>query len=193
VSDFAVSDGTDECHAEFVPSAAVTIAIRHNPENLDLPIHMLNDNPLPRQPAIKPLLFHRQWSILSLLERNLTVLMKRRKPLITTVRLHLHVSTHRTAQTGFVKGKIMNTPRRLLNKKNQMRLQIDHDLRLYSMTLLLAGIVFLLFFFGRSIGLSVTSTATVFGVCPSTSSAFLPGKRNAPLRMSVFSTHSIDL
>jgi len=39
----------------------------------------------------------------------------------------------------------------------------------------------LLIFLGRSIGLSVTSTAIAFGFCTSVMSAFLPGKQNKPL------------
>jgi len=154
---------------------------------------MFNSNPLSRQSPIKRLLFRSQRTVLPLLKRHITIGMKRRNALITAVRLHLHFWTHRTARAGLVKTEIMNATRCLLDKENQERVQINHHLCLYSMTLLLAGIVLLLVFLGRSIGLSVTSMAIVFGFCPSLMSAFLPDKRNAPLRMSVFSTHSIDL
>ena len=154
---------------------------------------MLNGNPLPRQSPIKRLLLRCQRSVLALLKRHFTVGMIRGDPLITTVYLHLHIRTHRSAHAGLVKSEIVNTASGLLNEENQERIQIDDHLGLYSMTLFLAGIVLLLIFLGRSIGLSVTSTAIVLGFCPSVMSAFLPGKRNAPLRMRVFSTHSIDL
>jgi len=176
-----------------MPPASIAVTIRHNLEDLNLTIHMFNRNPLPRQAPIKQLLRRQQRTLFTPLERHFTVRMIRRHPLITTVRLDFHIRTHRRTRTLLVQSKIVNTPFGLLDRKNQERAQIDDQLRLYRMPLFLAGIVLPLFFFGRSIGLSVTSMAMVRGFCASAMSVFLPGKRKVPSRMRLFSTQTIDL
>ena len=99
---------------------------------------MLYRYALPRQPTIKSLLFRRQRVFFTLFKRYLAVGMIRCNPLITTVHLDQNLRTHRSARAALVKSKIMNTTWCLGNKKNDERVQINHHLRLYSMTLLLA-------------------------------------------------------
>jgi len=164
-----------------VPPASVTIAFGHDLADLNLPINVFDGNPFPRQLSIKRLLLRCQRPVLALLKWHLTIGMIVGNSLIATVRLDLHIRTYGSPRAGFIKSKIMNTSFGLLDKDYQERIQIDHHLCLYSMTLLLAGIVLLLIFLGRSIGLSVTSTAIAFGFCTSVMSAFLPGKQNKPL------------
>ena len=63
------------------------------------------------------------------------------------------------------------------------------DLRLSRVTFFLAGVVAPLSFFGRSMGLSVTSTSTVSYFVSGRKSAFFPGSAKEPLFISTFSTH----
>ena len=70
-----------------MPAPTVTIAVGHNLEHLNLPINMFDRNPFPRQPTIIRLLFRRQRLVLTLLERQLTVLMIGGNALVTAVRL----------------------------------------------------------------------------------------------------------
>ena len=67
---------------------------------------------------------------------------------------------------------------------------VHDNLRFQRMTLALAGVIFFLFFLGRSIGLSPVSMSAVFTVL-AVNSAPLPGKLNCPDFISVFSTHII--
>lgn len=60
--------------------------------------------------------------------------------------------------------------------ENFLCFNVGNNLRLYRMSLLFPGIPLFLFFLGRSIGLSVTSTASVRPAFSLASNAFLPSK-----------------
>ena len=124
--------------------------------------------------------------------RNLTVGVIHCDPLITTVCFHRNLRIQCPTHAFFVKLKVVNTSFGLLHTEDQARLGIRKQLRLYGMTFLLAGIVFFLFFLGRSMGLFVTSTTIVCGLFSPAINAFLPGKRKVPSRMRTFSTQVIE-
>ena len=65
---------------------------------------------------------------------------------------------------------------------------VDHQLRLQGVMPFLAGKHALLVFFGRSTGLSVTSTTTTSRTQSDCTNAFFPGSLNRPERIKVCST-----
>jgi len=69
---------------------------------------------------------------------------------------------------------------------------VDYNLSFQSVTLLLTGVVFVLFFLGRSIGRSVASISVVL-IVSFVSNAFLPGRVNFPDFIRVFSIHMMIL
>jgi len=84
--------------------------------------------------------------------RNLTVGVIGRNPLITTVRFHRNLRIQCPAHAFFVKLEVVNTSFGLLHTEDQARLGISKQLRLYGVTLFLAGIVFFLFFLDVQLG-----------------------------------------
>src|SRR5215212_7836837 len=65
---------------------------------------------------------------------------------------------------------------------------VDNDLALYGVTLLFAAVVGFLLFFGRSIGVSATSTTTNSISWSEGCNTFLPGSLNARLLVRMSST-----
>ena len=150
----------------------VSVGVRHNLEHLDSGIGILNHDSPPGQLPIERLFRLRQLAVFALLDRYQTPGIIILNALITTVRQNQDRQTRRqNQQTRLTQREVMNAARGFVNIVNYVA--VGDNLGFDRMSLFLSGIPFFLFFLGRSIGCSVTSTATVLSV-PSCK-ACLPG------------------
>ena len=165
----------DEVHSQEVPFSSIAIPFTHDFERFDPRVDVFDDDSLGRQRVIERLLLRRQRMVFARLVRNATVSMVLQQPLITAVRQQQNSPNdrldRRLEQLEIVDGSLG-----LGRAKNFLRVNVDDDLCFYRVPLFLAGVVVFLFFLGRSIGLSVTSTAIVRPAFSLVSNAFLPGK-----------------
>ena len=170
-----IEDGTNEIHSQQVPFAAVAIPFAHDFEGFDLGIDVFNDNAFARQCTVKRLLLCRQRTIFAFFVRNLTVRVVRQQSLIAAVGQQQNSPNNRCLDHHFEQLEIMYGALFLGGTENLPCFGVNNDLRLYPVPLFLAGVPFFLFFLGRSIGLSVTSTISVRPAFAWSSNAFLPG------------------
>lgn len=77
-------------------------------------------------------------------------------------------------------AQVVHSPFARRNYKNRTTLEVNHQLRFERVPFVLATVKGLLFFWGRSIGTSVTSTITVSQATSGCCSCRLPGSRNRP-------------
>lgn len=150
----------------------VSVGVCHDLEHLDSGVGILNHNSPPGQFPIERLFRLRQFAVFTFLDRRQTPGIIILNALITTVRQNQNRQTRcQDQQTRLAQREVVNTARRLINIVNHIA--VGDNLGLDRVPFFLAGIPFFLFFLGRSIGCSVTSTATVLSV-PSCK-ACLPG------------------
>lgn len=155
--------------------SSVSIPFAHDFESFDFCVDVFNDDSFLRQLAVERFLFHRQRVIFACFVRDSAVFVQLQQPLITTVGQQQNPAKDRPNRR-FENLKIMHGPFVLGGAENFLRFDVDDDLRFYRMPFFFAGIPVFLFFLGRSIGLSVTSTARVRPAFSLDSNAFFPGK-----------------
>src|SRR5215210_3712817 len=89
---------------------------------------------------------------------------------------------------AFVKGKIMSRAATMRRADDLSGAPIDDHLAFQGVSLLLATVVGFLLFFGRSIGVSATSTTMSSISWSANCNFFLPGRVNALLLVKISST-----
>lgn len=89
--------------------------------------------------------------------------------------------------TVFEQAKVMNPTSGMCGTDDFVTQLVDNHLRFQSVPFLFSTIEALLFFFGRSIGLSVTSTTTTLISDSDPCSCFFPGRLKALDWLSAFS------
>lgn len=157
---FIIDNGAYQGHPEQMPSATVAIGIRHAFECLDARVDMLNHYSFPGKPSVVCFLPFVQRMVLACLCGDFASGMIRLYPLIPAVRLQHDLLVQRRSHAPFIQLEIMLGSAPLPYIQYLPGSPVDYHLRFYRVPLLFPGIIALLFFLGRSIGLSVTSTTT---------------------------------
>lgn len=170
--------------------SAVSVLVRHNFEYFDFCVDILDQYSFPRNTFVFVLLFFCQFTALRFLFRRFAVLMNVSNPLITAVHLCFYAIQNASADSVFVQLKIVSFSAIFRNAYDFLRTSVDHNLRFYRVLFLFAGVILPLFFLGRSIGHSVTSTRMT-SMFSSSRSVFLPGNLNFTSLTSVSSTHTM--
>jgi len=170
--------------------SAVTVFVRHNLEYFDFCVDILDQYSIPRNPSVFQFFFLGEFTAFRFLFRRFAVLVNFGNPLIAAVHLRFYALKNTSADGVFVQFEIMRFPAIFRNANDFFRPFVDNDLCFYGMFFLFPGIPLPLFFLGRSIGHSVTSTR-ITSMLSSSSNAFLPGNLNFSSCTSVFSTQTI--
>jgi hypothetical protein len=168
-------------------TAAIAVALRHDPKYLQMPDDVLHHDPQPRQLPILSLLLACQLRALRLLLRRARVLVLFLQALIAGIAQQMNACSNLAARL-FEDGKVMRLARSVSGTNDFARPAVDDHLRLDGVPLTLARIVPPLFFFGRSIGVSVASTTTTSIRLSLPRNCFLPGSRKSARRLRMSST-----
>ncbi len=118
---------------------------------------VLDHDPAARQLPVAALLFAAQFAFARLLLRRPALFMQLRQPLIAAVGEQFKALMHFEA-APLVKRKIVCRAAPVVGADDLPARAVDDDLRLQRVPLLLPAVVRLLLFFGRSTGVSATST-----------------------------------
>ena len=138
--------------------------------------------------AVVSLLLGGQFLLFAALDRVLGIGVDFLDSLVAGVEFQLDAPQHMNAGS-LIQLEIVGFPVGKSGADNAAGFLVYRDLRLERVPLLFAGIASPLSFFGRSMGLSVTSMSTVSYCVSGRTSAFLPGSLKAPLLISTSSTH----
>ena len=171
-------------------SSAVTILVRHNSEYLDLCVDILAEYSFTSNASVFRLFFLGKFASLRFLFRCFAVLVNFRYPLVSAVHLRFYALKNASADCVFVQLKIVSFAGIFRDTYDFFCTFVDNNLRFYRVFLLFSGIPLPLFFLGRSIGHSITSTK-ITSMLSSSSNTFLPGSLNLSSLTSVSSTHTI--
>lgn len=174
MSQFVVVQSGYQIEPQSKSAAAVAVAFGDNPKDFQTPNHVFNHNALTRQLPIYSALVCAQLAAFWLLDGRLRVLMDGWQTLITRIAKQPNVISNRKS-AFFEHGKIVRFADCLPGANNLARLLFNDNLRFYRVPLFLATVVSALFFFGRSIGVSVTSTTINSKVFSLARKTFLPG------------------
>ena len=158
-----------------MPFSSIAIPFAHDFERFDSGVDVFDHDSLPRQLAILRLLSVRQRVMFTFFVGNPAVRVQRQQALITAVGQQQNRQNDRPNR-HFKQTKIMHRTFRLGRAENFLRFGVCDNLRFDHMPLFFARIPGFLVFFGRSIGLSVTSTTSVRPAFFDESNAFFPGK-----------------
>jgi len=170
--------------------SAVAVLVRHNFEHFDFRVDVFNEYSFTRNTPVFGLFFLGKFAAFRFLFRSFTVLVDFGDSLITAVHLRFYAIKDVSADCAFVQIEVVSFAAILRHTKDFFCSLVDNNLRFYGVFLLFSGIPLPLFFLGRSIGHSVTSTK-ITSMLSSSSSAFLPGSLNFSSLTSVFSTQTI--
>ena len=170
--------------------SAVSDLVRHNFEYFDFRVDVLDQYSLARNPSVFQLLCLGEFTTFRFLFRRLAVLMYFGNPLIPAVHLRFDALKNTSADCIFVELEIVRFPEALRDTNDFFRVFVDDYLGFYRVLFLFPRIPLPLFFLGRSMGHSITSTR-ITSMLSSSSNAFLPGNLNVSSCTSVSSTHSI--
>ena len=170
--------------------STVAIFIRHYFKYFDFCVHIFNKDSLARNTLVFNFFFMRKFSPPGFLFWCFTVPMNISNSLITTVHLCLYAIKDPPANRVFIQSEIVRFSTTFGDTYDFFRSLVDNNLCFYGVFFLLARVVLPLFFLGRSIGHSVTSTS-ITSMLSSSSNAFLPGSLNLSSFTRVFSTQTI--
>ena len=173
-----------------------TVLLFQNPKHLQIPETMLDADALLRQPAVGPALVfsQRESPPKGLSQLGALAFLERRprgadlgKTLIAavgdTVRRGLPVSIATHEQ-----GEVMLPAFAEEGADYLRRIAVTENLTLQRVLLLLPSVISPLFFWGRCIGVSVTSMRILSGVCCTDRRIFFPGRRKRPSLIREVST-----
>src|SRR5215203_543339 len=183
---FKVIQSGNQVETQSKSATAIPVFFRDYPKYLQIANHVFNDDSFSRQLPICSFLFFRQLRSFGFFGRCLTVFVFLFQTLITGIAQAFNLFPQ-SQPALFEKFKIVRFAFRLTGAKNLPRLFINHDLRLYRVPLFLARIISALFFFGRSIIVSVASTTITSKIFPLVCKTFLPGKRKSGQRLRISS------
>jgi len=174
MSQFVVVQSGYQVEPQPETTAAVAVAFGDNPKDFQTPNHVFNRNPLTRQLTVCPTLRGTQLTAFRLLDRCLRQFVFFVQTLITRIAKQTNVICNLKARF-FEHGKIVRPAACLPCANNFARFLVNNKLSFYRVPLLFPGIVAALFFFGRSIGDSVTSTTINSKAFSLWRKTFLPG------------------
>lgn len=177
---------SNQIDSQHKSAAAIPIFFRQNPKDFQMSDDVFNHYSLRCQLPIIFFLGFGQLSAFWFLNRGSGVLMNSRQPLITTIRQTFNLF-RQLSLAVFVKRKIVSRSLRKSRVNNPFGFQTSPNLSFYRMPFFLARIISLLFFLGRSIGLSTTSTTTT-SMSVSKSGRRLSGTENSFDCDKIFST-----
>ena len=170
--------------------SAVAVLVRHNFEYFDFRVDVLNKYSFTRNTPVFSFLFLGEFATFWFLFRRFTVPVNVGDSLISAVHLRFYAIKNTSADCILVQLKIMRFSGIFCDTDDFLGVLVDDYLGFYGVLFLFSGVPLPLFFLGRSIGHSVTSTR-ITSMLSSSSNAFLPGNLKFSSLTSVFSTHSI--
>ena len=150
---------------------------------------MLNKYSVSGKTRIKCTFCISQSVIFTCFYRNETFKMNIKNTAISLIGNYPYIFSY-IAAIAFKQPEIMSFSFWKSNAHNVFAFFVSCNLNFYCVPFFLARVVLLLFFWGRSISISVASTTT-FSIVLSSSSFFLDGKWNALFLISVSSAHVI--
>ena len=179
----------EQVHPQPEPAAPVAVALGQDPEPLERTDHVLDLHPPPRHRPVHPLLRALEWPASARLVRPERRLVDLPEPLVAGVDHAQRLGRPARAVLA-AHPQIVHRARSEGSREDQTRAELDDELGLVRVALLLAAVVAPLpaFFFGRSIGLSIASSATTAIRGPSSSSVSRGVSANRPEPISVSST-----
>lgn len=167
-------------------SAAVSIASAQDAEDFQMPNDVFNNHSFLCQLTIKGFFFFTQRAAFRLFDRRAHKSVKLCQTLITTVRQAFGFF-RQSRFAVLVKRKIVPCAFGKSRINDSAGAFANSQLRFYRVPLFLARIVAFLFFLGRSISHSATSTTTI-STSSSPEGKRLPGKVNSPASVKISST-----
>ena len=183
---FKVIQTGNQIETQSKAAAPIAVSLRDNPKYLQMSNDILNHDSLSCQlPILSPLLFA-QLAAFRLLGWGLTVFVFLRQALITAVSQTLDLLAQ-IQSTLFEQLEIVRFAACLPRADDAPRLLVNDDLRLYRMSLFLPRIISSLFFFGRSITVSVASTTMISNRFSFPCKTFLPGNLKSGQRLKISS------
>lgn len=190
MTDFVIIQSGNQVEAQSESAAAIAIPFRDDAKDFQMPNDVLDQHFAPRQLTVSAPLFFAQLFALRLFDRCLRIGVFLLQALITGISEQTNVFGNRQCAL-FEHRKIVRFAVALCRADDPVSRSVDNNLRFYRVPLFLARIVSLLFFFGRSIGVSVTSTITNSKVLSLSRSTFLPGSFKSLQCLSRFSILTI--
>lgn len=156
---FVIVQPSDQLEPQPKTSSPVPVSLRHDAKDFQMPNHVLHTNPFACQFSVGLLVQVAQLAALRLFHGRLRVFVFALQALIPSIRQYFGRGGNSAAALleHFV---IVPLPAPLLGTNYFTRPFVHDYLRLDCVSLLFARIVPPLFFFGRSISVSVTSTTT---------------------------------
>ena len=190
MTDFVIIQSGNQVESQTESAAEIAMPFRDNAKDFQIPNYILDQNSAPRQLTVGAAMFLAQLFASRLLERSLRVGVFLLQTLITGISQQTNVFGNRQ-RALFEHRKIVRSARSVCRANNSASRFINDNLRFYRMSLFLARIVSLLFFFGRSIGVSVTSTMIYSKLFSLSRNTFLPGNFKSLQFLSRFSILTI--
>src|SRR5215210_843166 len=182
-----IVDSGNQIEAQTEPLAPIPIPLCQNPKYLQISENMFNHNSHPPDFTIAGFFFFRQLSAFRLFLWRSTIPVQFLQSLVTFI-AQFENFFRQLDPTLFVKLEIVDRSRSVCRRHNLFRFYVRNDLRLDGVPLFLPTVVSLLFFLGRSIGVSPTSTTTISKARSFCLRTFLPGIRNSGQSFKISST-----
>jgi len=180
-----IIQSSNQINSQYKSSSAIPIPLCQNAKDFQMPNDVFYHHPLFCQLFVELLLFFCQFAAFRFLYRYPRIFVQIKQSLITTIGKAFNL----IGQCGFavfVKRKIVSRSFGKPRVNDLFGLFASPHLCFYRVPLFLARIISLLFFFGRSIGDSTTSTTTT-SISGDKSGRRLPGKVNSlDARQNIF-------
>ena len=187
---FVIVQSGDQVEPQPETATSVAIPPGNDPKDFQMPNYVFNRDPLARQLAVLSPLLRTQLFPARLLPRRLRVFVFVVQALIP--RIGKYTSFFGDRKSALLEQlEIARFPARLLCANDAGRLLVNHDLRFDCVPLAFSAVISALFFFGRSISVSVASTITNSKRFSLACSRFLPGGFNSRQFLSKFSILTI--
>src|SRR5215204_537048 len=187
VAEFKVVQRGDQVEAQREALPAVAITLRHDAEDFQAADDMLDHDPAARQLPVAQLLLVREFGFTRLLVRRLALFMQLRQSLVAAVGQHFEALV-RLDPAPLVEREVVSRAAAVRGTEHVPGRAVDDDLALQRVPLLLAAVVRPLLFFGRSTGVSATSTTMNSISWSAGCNTFLPGSLKALLLVKTSST-----
>ena len=142
----------------------IAVAVLEDFEALDPAVDVLDGDAVSRKAAVKCFLFRGQFAFARFFEGRDAERMELANALKTFVTKQKDVC-EQVNPTLFEQFEVVNRALRLVDANDPFALTVYHDLVFDSVTFLLAGVAFPLFFLGRSVSCSVASTTARQPAC----------------------------
>ena len=190
MTDFVIIQSGDQGEPQPETATAIAIPFGHDAKDFQMPDYVLDHDSTARELPIFSLLFGGQFASFRLFRWCLRVFVFFVQALIARISKNTNVFGKRKF-CFFEHRQIVRFAVSLRRANNLASRFINDNLRFYRVPLFLARIVSLLFFFGRSIGVSVTSTMTNSKLFSLSRKTFLPGNFKSRQFLSRFSIFSM--